>query len=109
MSKSTSKRVRCAPPGCLYRELDSAIMVTKFAEDRHRCDATPVLDGAMDRSIFAKRPMSHQLVIIGGILRQMVDALASDRSDQPFGEAVLAKASPGRWACHECPWHEAGV
>jgi hypothetical protein len=32
-------------------------MVMKSAEDRHRCDATPVLDGAMDRSIFAKRPM----------------------------------------------------
>jgi hypothetical protein len=45
-------------------------MVMKSAEDRHRCDAAYVLDGAMDRSVFAKRPMSSQLVIISGILRQ---------------------------------------
>jgi hypothetical protein len=55
---------------CLYRKLDSAIMVMKSTEDRHRCDAAYVLDGAMDRSVFAKRPMSPQLVIISGILRQ---------------------------------------
>jgi hypothetical protein len=45
-------------------------MVMKSAEDRHRCDATPVLDGAMDRSVFVERPMCPQLVVIGGILRQ---------------------------------------
>ena len=56
--------------GCLYQKSDSAIMVMKSAEDRHRCDAAYVLDGAMDRSVFAKRPMSPQLVIISGILRQ---------------------------------------
>jgi hypothetical protein len=55
---------------CLYRKLDSTVMVMKSAEDRHRCDAAYVLDGAMDRSVFAKRPMSPQLVIISGILRQ---------------------------------------
>ena len=55
---------------CLYRKLDSAIMVMKSAEDRYRCDAAHVLDRAMDRSVFAKRPMSPQLVIIGGILCQ---------------------------------------
>ena len=54
----------------VYRKLDSTIMVMKSAEDRHRCDAAYVLDGAMDRSVFAKRPMSPQLVIISGILRQ---------------------------------------
>jgi hypothetical protein len=55
---------------CLYRKLDSAIMVMKSAEDRHKCDAAYVLDGAMDRSVFAKGPMSPQLIIISGILRQ---------------------------------------
>ena len=54
---------------CLYRKLDSTIMV-KSAQDRPRCDAAYVLDGAMDRSVFAKRPMSPQLDIVGGILRQ---------------------------------------
>jgi hypothetical protein len=45
-------------------------MVMKSAEDRHRCDATYVLDGAMDRRVFAKGSMSPKLIIIGGILRQ---------------------------------------
>jgi hypothetical protein len=35
---------------CPCRKLDSAIMVMKSAEDRPRCDAAYVLDGAMDRS-----------------------------------------------------------
>ena len=33
-------------------------MVMKAAEDRHSCDVAYVLDGAMDRSVFAKGPMS---------------------------------------------------
>ena len=76
-------------------------MVMKPAEDGHRYDAAHVLDGAMDRSVFVERPMSPQLVVVGGILRQnpaqvrfaqdnhMVGAFTSDRPDQPFGEAVL--------------------
>jgi len=42
----------------------------KSAEDRPRCDAAYVLDGAMAGSVFAKRPMSPQLIIISGIPRQ---------------------------------------
>jgi hypothetical protein len=42
----------------------------KSAEDRHSRDAAYVLDGAMDWSVFAKRPMSPQLIVISGILRQ---------------------------------------
>jgi hypothetical protein len=34
---------------CPCRKLDSAIMVMKAAEDGRRCDATHMLDGAMDR------------------------------------------------------------
>jgi hypothetical protein len=57
----------------------------------------------MDWSVFAKRPMSSQLVVVGSILRQdpaqvrfaqdnhMVNALASDRTDQPFDEAILPR------------------
>jgi hypothetical protein len=40
--------------GCLYRKLDSAIVMMKSAEHRHSRDAAYVLDGAMDRSVFAK-------------------------------------------------------
>ena len=55
---------------CLYQKLNSTIMVVKATDDRLRCDAADVLDGTMDWSAFVKRPMSPQLVIINGILRQ---------------------------------------
>ena len=41
----------------------------KAAEDGRRYDAAHVLDGAADRSVFVERPMSPQLVIVGGIPR----------------------------------------
>jgi hypothetical protein len=47
-----------------------AIMVMKSAEDGRRNDAARVLDGAIDWSVLVERPMSPQLIIIGGILRQ---------------------------------------
>jgi hypothetical protein len=62
MWASARDRIRLIA-GCLYRKLDSAIMMMKSAEDRRRYDAAHVLDGAMDRSVFAKRPMSPQLVV----------------------------------------------
>jgi hypothetical protein len=40
----------------------------KAAEDGHRYDAALVLDGATDRSVFVERPMSPQLIIIGGVV-----------------------------------------
>ena len=55
---------------CLYRKLDSAIMVMKSAEDGRRYDAAAVVDGAVDRSVLVEGSMSPQLVIIGGILHQ---------------------------------------
>jgi hypothetical protein len=45
-------------------------MVVKAIDDRLRCDAAYVLAGTMDWSVFAKRPMSPQLVIVRSILRQ---------------------------------------
>src|SRR5438445_11905081 len=89
------------------RKSDSAIMVMKAAQDGRRYDAAHVLDRAIDQSVLVERPMSPQLIIISGILRQypaqvrfaqnnhMVDALASDRTDQPFGEAVLPRRARG--------------
>jgi hypothetical protein len=58
------------PFACLYRKLDSAIMVMKAAEDGGRYNVAHVLDGAMDRGVLVERPMSPQLIIVGGILRQ---------------------------------------
>ena len=78
-------------------------MVMKAAEDGHRYAAAPVLDGPMDRGILVERPMCPQLVIVSGIFRQnsaqmrltqddeMVHTLAPDRSDQPFGKAILPR------------------
>ena len=75
----------------------------KAAEDGHRYDAAPALDRPLDRGIFVERPMCPQLVIVSGIFRQnpaqmrlaqddeMVDTLAPDRSDQPFGKAILPR------------------
>jgi hypothetical protein len=74
----------------------------KSAEDGRRYDAPHVLDGAMDRCVLIERPMSPQLVAAYFVrmrrecaspktINHMVDALAPDRSDQPFGEAVLPR------------------
>ena len=51
----------------MYRKLDSAIMVVKAAEDRLRRDGADVLNRAMKRGVLIQRPMSPQLIIIGGI------------------------------------------
>src|SRR6516165_2714815 len=43
---------------CVYRKLDSAIVVMKAAKDGRRYAAAHMLDGTMDRSVFGERPMS---------------------------------------------------
>jgi hypothetical protein len=42
----------------------------KAAEDGRRYDAAHVLDRAIYRSVLVERPMSRQLIIIGGVFRQ---------------------------------------
>jgi hypothetical protein len=73
--QSCSRLTRCtmtliAFAGCLYRKLNSTIMLVEATHDRLRCDATFVLDSTMDWSVLAKRSMSPQLVVVGSILRQ---------------------------------------
>ena len=58
----------------------------------------------MERGVLVERPISPQLIVVGSILRQnstqlrftkndyTVDALAPDRSDQPFSEGDLFKS-----------------
>src|SRR5262249_44907022 len=65
-----SQSARTGDVACPYRKSDSAIAVMKSAEDGRRYDAAHVLDGARNRSVFVERPMSPQLIIISGILRQ---------------------------------------
>ena len=83
--------------------LPTDVAMMKSAEDGRRYDVAQALDGAVDRRILVERPMSPQLIIVSSILRQnpaqmrlaqydhMVDALAPDRSDQPFGNAILSR------------------
>jgi hypothetical protein len=61
---------------CLYRKLDSAIMVMKSAEDRRRYDVAQVLDSPMDRSLLVERPMCPQFVIIGGLAPEKYNSIA---------------------------------
>jgi hypothetical protein len=55
---------------CLYRKLNSTIMLVEATHDRLRCDATFVLNSTMVWSVFAKSSMGPQLVVVGSILRQ---------------------------------------
>ena len=66
----TSARSSSSQRRCVYRKLDSVIVVMKAAKDGRRYEAAHMQDGAMDRSVFVERPMSPQLVIVGGILCQ---------------------------------------
>src|SRR5258708_33038189 len=68
-----------------------------------RWDASGPLNRAREWRIFVQRAVRSQIVVITGIGLQnpaegrltqgdhMVDALASDRSDQSFGKAVLPR------------------
>src|SRR4029453_17784377 len=82
-------------------------MVMKSAQDGARTDHTGSLNRARNRRILVQRSMrSDEIVIVGiGSLdsaqmrlaqdNDVVHALTPDRSDQPFGKAVL----PGRGWC----------
>jgi hypothetical protein len=39
----------------------------------------------------------------------MIETLAPDRSDQPFGKAILQGEAGAIAVCPECPWHAVGV
>jgi hypothetical protein len=62
-------------------------VVMKAAEDGRRYDAAHVLDGAIDRSVLVERPMSPQLIIIGGI------ASYSTRSRRPIASSHALRSS----------------
>src|SRR5674476_1432797 len=92
---------------CVYRKLDSAIMVVKTAEDRLRCDGADALNRAMKRGVLVQRLMSPRLIIIGGICAEdsaqvrftehdhVVQALPADRANEPLDICIL----PGSAGC----------
>ena len=92
---------------CGTENLDSRVLVMQSTENSMRPDATDPLNRSREWRVFVQRPVRSQIVVIAGISLQnpaevylaqgdhMVEALASDRSNQSFGEAVL----PGRTCC----------
>ena len=76
----------------------------KSAENGVRFYVSNPLNGARDRRIFVQRPMRSHFIVVMRVASQsltqmplakhneMVDTLAADRPDQPFGESIL----PGR-------------
>jgi len=73
------------------------------AEPSDRCDTPDYLRGAMERSILVECKVRAHPIVVGRVIRQqiaevpfpqhhdMVEALASDRADQPFDMPVLPR------------------
>ena len=77
--------------------------MVESAEDGARFYASGALNRANGRRIVVQRPMRSDVVIVGCVRSQdpsqmgltqnndMIQALAANRSDQPFGEAILPR------------------
>src|SRR6195256_6212468 len=77
----------------------------KSAQDGVRIYGTGSLNRTRDRRILSQRPMRSNAVVIGRIVFQnpaqmflaqdndVVQTLAPERSDQPFGKAILSRRS----------------
>ncbi len=87
--------------GCLYRELDSAVLVVKATEDRLPFDGAGALNRAMEWGILVQGTMSPRLIIVGGICAQdpaqvrftehdhVVQAFPADRANESLNVSVL--------------------
>src|SRR6476646_1256890 len=86
---------------CLYRKLNPNVLMMKRAQDGVRNYGAGSLNRTRDRRILLQRPMRSKAVVIGRIVFQnsaqmylaqnddVIQTLAPDRSDQPFGKAIL--------------------
>jgi len=80
------------------------------AEPSDRCDSPGSLRRSMERSIFVERKVRAYLIVVSAITCQqmaqvpfsqhhdMVEALASDRSDQPLNMTVLPRRTWRDWS-----------
>jgi len=96
--------------GGVYRILDSAILVVKTAKDRSRCNGAEPLDNATERRVLAQRSVSSEFFVIVGIPGQdpaqvrfaqdhdMIQAVSSDRADEPFDMSILPGRARRRWS-----------
>jgi len=83
--------------------LNPGVAVMESAKDRGRCDAPGPLNRARDWRIFVQWSMRSDLIVIGRVGSQdpaqmglaendhVIQALAADRPDQPFGKAILPR------------------
>src|SRR5271163_4855285 len=75
----------------------------RAAEPSDRCDGPDGVHGSVERSILVERKVRTRSVIVAGVLRQqeakvafpqhhdMVEAVASNRADQPLNMTVLPR------------------
>ena len=56
----------CLAP-CVYRKLDSAILVMQPAKQRMRCDTSDPLNRARERRVLLQRSVRSHIVVIAGI------------------------------------------
>ena len=92
---------------CVYRKLDSAILVVKAAEDRLWRDCAGALNGVMNWSVLVQRTMNPRPIVVGGTCAQdpaqvrfakhddVVETFAADRADESLNVSIL----PGRSGC----------
>jgi hypothetical protein len=83
--------------------LSSGVVVVKSAQDGVRIYGAGSLNRTRDRRILLQRPMRSNSVVVGRIVFQnsaqmclaqdddVIHTLAPERSDQPFGKAVLPR------------------
>src|SRR5258708_32408020 len=93
---------------CVPKTLNPTIAVMKCAQDGVRTYETGSLNRARIRRIFVQRPMCSDAIVVASVRFQnsaqmclaqnndVVQTLAPDRSDQPFGKPIL----PGRGWCN---------
>ena len=88
---------------CVYRILDSTILMVKTAKDRARCHGAESLDDAMERRVLDQRSVSSEFVVIVGIGGQVsaqvrfpedydvVQAISPDRAYEAFDVPILPR------------------
>ena len=88
---------------CAYRLCHSNVVPMETAEPSDWCDTPDCLRRSMERSILVERKVRAHPVVVGRVIRQqmtevlfpqhhdMVEALASDRANQPFDMPVLPR------------------
>src|SRR5262249_39877096 len=94
---------------CAYRLCHPNVVPVETAEPSDWCDAPDCLRGAMERRILVECKVRAHPIVVGGVIRQhmpevpfpqyhdMVEALASDRANQPFNMTVLPWRTWSDW------------